>query len=139
MKKEIPLPLVKSNQIGIVLFAALAIALQSPWLLLALWLVQAAGFAFGPRANLFMRLARPLLRARLATADTQAAELLRFNNGLGLLFLTAALVLFAAGLPAAAYVFAGFLLAAAFVALCGYCVGCVMYYQFKQLKYKAGK
>nr|WP_309225027.1 DUF4395 family protein [Paenibacillus sp. JMULE4] len=32
------------------------------------------------------------------------------------------------------YLFAGMVAAAAFVAICGFCVGCFLYFQFKQLR-----
>lgn len=128
---EIPMSYVKSNQAGIVLFV-IASFLISPWILLALWLIQVVGLLSGGRYNLFVRLAKPYLRTE--GKETQAAELTRFNNSLAVIFLTLSLLSFAVGWTAAGYVFAAMLLAAAGVALLGYCIGCTIYYQYKQLR-----
>lgn len=123
---------VKSNQAGIVLFSLIAIVLQLPWLLAALWVIQLTGVLSGGKGNVFVALARPFLQVE--GKKTQAAVLTRFNNSLAVGFLTAALMCWAAGWLLGTYLFAGMLLGAAFLALCGYCVGCTMYYQFKQLR-----
>ncbi|MGO4274626.1 DUF4395 family protein, partial [Paenibacillus sp. TAF58] len=65
MYKEIPLPLVKSNQVGVVVVIILATIIQQPLLLLLLWIIQAAGLIFGTRMSLFIRLAHPFLREKL--------------------------------------------------------------------------
>ena len=134
---EIPMPYIKANQTGIVLFviASLLFSPWSPWILLALWLVQLTGLLSGGKYNLFVRLARPFLRTE--GKETQAAELTRFNNTLAVIFLTLSLASFAAGWTAAGYVFAVMLLAAAGMALFGFCIGCTIYYQYKQLRRKA--
>lgn len=129
--KEIPMHYVKSNQAGIVLFVVLALAIQQPWILAALWVIQVVGLLTEGRYNLFVAIARPALRNRKA-AETQAVELQRFNNTLAILFLTLSLLSFAIGWAIAGVVFAAFLLIAAGVALLGYCIGCTIYFQYKQ-------
>jgi hypothetical protein len=128
--RQIPLPYVKANQAGIVLFIILSIVLREPWLLAVLWLVQAAGLVTRGRWNVFVRLAKPFLRT--AGKETQAEELQRFNNTLAVIFLTLSLAGFALGWTVAGYVFEGMLLAAAGAALLGYCIGCTIYFQYKQ-------
>ncbi|RUT36319.1 DUF4395 domain-containing protein [Paenibacillus zeisoli] len=128
--KEIPVSYVKANQTGIVLFVILATVFAQPYLLLALWLVQAIGLLTG--YNLFVILAKPFLKVH--PNHTQAAELTRFNNTLAVIFLTLSLIGFLIQLPGMGYMFAWFLFAAAFAALCGYCIGCTIYFQFKQFK-----
>ncbi|CAM4379112.1 DUF4395 domain-containing protein [Paenibacillus alkaliterrae] len=132
--KEIPIPYVRSNQVGIVTIIMIAIALQLPWLIAALWFIQTAGLVFGPKANLFILIARPFLAGRIASADTEAAELQRFNNSLGVGFLTFSLISFAFGWTLTGYLFAGMMAAAALVAILGYCIGCTMYFQYKQFR-----
>jgi hypothetical protein len=129
--KEIPMPFVKSNQTGIVLFSVLAILLQSPWLIAALWVIQALGLAFGLRLNAFVKVARPFLK--IQGSGTQSSELTRFNNVLAVTFLTLSLISLSVGMNTLAYVFVGMLAFAAFLAICGYCIGCTVYFQFKQL------
>ena len=130
---EIPLSHVKANQTGIVLFVVASFVF-TPWLLLFLWLVQLIGLLTNGRYNLFIRIARPFLPAN--GRHTQAAELTRFNNTLAVIFLTLALLSLALGWTIAGLVFAGMLLVAAGAALLGYCIGCTIYYQWKQLRHR---
>ncbi|OMF23853.1 hypothetical protein BK133_23470 [Paenibacillus sp. FSL H8-0548] len=132
--KEIPIPYVRANQTGIVTVLLIAIVLQLPWLIAALWVIQAAGLLFGPKANLFIRIARPLLTRYIASSQTEAAELQRFNNSLGVGFLTFSLLSFAFGWSIAGYIFAGMMGAAALSAILGYCIGCTLYFQYKQFR-----
>jgi cobalamin synthase len=132
--QEIPMPYVKANQVGIVLFVVVSIALQTPWLLAVLWAIQVAGLLTRGRFNLFVRIAKPFLRTE--GKETQAEVLQRFNNTLAVIFLTLSLISFALGWTAAGTVFAVLLLAAAGVALLGYCIGCTMYYQYKRITHK---
>lgn len=125
--KEIPMSYIKANQAGIVLFVALTFATRQPWLLGLLLAVQLAGLLL--RWNLFVQAAKPFLRT---DGETQAAELQRFNNVLAVLFLLLSVLSFSVGWTAAGYVFAGMLLAAAGTALLGYCIGCTVYFQYKQ-------
>ncbi|NIK78236.1 hypothetical protein FHS15_003374 [Paenibacillus castaneae] len=132
--KEIPIPYVRSNQAGIVIVLIVAISLQLPWLIAALWAIQLAGLLFGPKANLFIRIAQPFLQRFIASAHTEAAELLRFNNGLGIGFLTFSLLSLSLGWTVAGYIFAGMMGCAALAAILGYCIGCTIYFQFKQFR-----
>ncbi|EGL15926.1 DUF4395 family protein [Paenibacillus sp. HGH0039] len=126
--KEIPMSYIKANQAGIVLFAVLTFATRQPWLLGLLLAIQLAGLLL--RWNLFVQAAKPFLRT---DGETQAAELQRFNNVLAVLFLLLSVLSFSVGWTAAGYIFAGMLLAAAGTALLGYCIGCTVYFQYKQL------
>jgi hypothetical protein len=130
--KEIPMPYIKANQTGIVLFVIAAIVLQLPWLLAVLFVVQAVGYLFGLKYNAFVALAKPFIRTE--GSETQAAVLTRFNNSLALLFLTGFLICWAFGWLTAGYVFALMLAVAATAAILGYCVGCTIYFQYKQMR-----
>lgn len=126
--REIPEPYVKANQIGIVLFIILTAVFNQPYILLALWFIQVIGLSSGK--NIFVLLVRPFLN--VVGAATQAEELQRFNNKLAVGFITVSLLAFVAQLPVIGYVAAAMLFVAAFVAICGYCVGCTVYFQYKQ-------
>ncbi|TDF99673.1 DUF4395 domain-containing protein [Paenibacillus piri] len=130
--QEIPVPYVRANQTGIVLFVLLAIILQQPVLIAALWAIQLIGLWRGVRANLFVQAAMPWLASRTAGAPTEAVELQRFNNSLAVILLTVAVLCFwVFRSPLAGYIAAGMVAAAALAAICGFCVGCFLYYQFK--------
>ncbi|MEX2460305.1 MAG: DUF4395 domain-containing protein [Paenibacillaceae bacterium] len=126
--RGIPMPYIKANQVGIVLFVLLAIFLQQPLLLTVLWVIQVYGLVFG--FNIFVRIVKPILNVK--GSETQAEELQRFNNILAIVFLTLAIIGFATNLPVIGYIFSAILFLAAFVAICGYCIGCTVYYQYKQ-------
>jgi hypothetical protein len=131
--KEIPIPYVRANQAGIVLFVLLAILLQQPLVILVLWVIQVLGLLLGLRANLFVLIAKPFLARLVRGANTEAQELLRFNNSIAVFLLTVSVISFwiSSG-SVVGYIAAGMVGVAAFVAICGFCVGCFLYYQFKR-------
>ncbi|WP_458464081.1 DUF4395 family protein, partial [Paenibacillus sp.] len=81
---------------------------------------------------LFVQIGKAVLTGK--GTETQAVELQRFNNILAVLFLSLALISFSLGWVGAGYVFSVMLLAAASAALLGYCVGCTVYFWYKQLR-----
>lgn len=135
--KEIPIYKVRFNQWGIVLFVLFSIFLQSPWFIVGLWVIQGIGFVGGIKWNLFNRLTEPI-QPKNSNGKTESAELQRFNNGIALLLLTLSVFFFAIGWELAGYMTALMVSVAAFVAICGFCIGCVLYFQFKQWKAKIG-
>ncbi|RXZ82516.1 DUF4395 domain-containing protein [Paenibacillaceae bacterium] len=132
--KEIPMPLIKANQLGIVVFIVLALLLQQPVFIYLLWAVQAIAFIAGQKGNLFVIAAKPLLRSKLVDAETQALELARFNQSIAVGLLTVSSALLLLGWLVAGYIAAGFVLVAAGAAVLGYCVGCTIYFQYKKWK-----
>ncbi|MCR8631780.1 DUF4395 domain-containing protein [Paenibacillus radicis (ex Xue et al. 2023)] len=131
--REIPVPYVRANQAGIVLFVVLAIVLQQPVFIAAIWAIQVIGLWRGFRANLIVRLATPFLASRVAGAQTESAELLRFNNSIAVILLTISLFCFwVIHSAVAGYIAAAMVAIAALIAICGFCVGCFLYYQFKK-------
>lgn len=129
--KEIPMPYVKANQAGIVLFVLLTLILQQLSVLLILFVIQIVGFIFGAKANLFIVLAKPFLKVE--GKEKQAMELAKFNNSIAIIFLTISLVALLLEYTLVGYLVAGMLGLAALIAICGYCIGCTIYYQYKQL------
>ncbi|QGR00176.1 DUF4395 domain-containing protein [Paenibacillus psychroresistens] len=128
---DVPMPYVKANQMGIVAFVLLSTFFQLPFLFLVLlWVIQISGAIFG--SNLFIQLAKGFVKVE--GKETQAAELQRFNLTLGILFLTVSLLCFANHWNMAGYIFSWILGIVALIALSGYCLGCMIYYQFKQIK-----
>ncbi|CAH1195534.1 hypothetical protein PAECIP111893_00712 [Paenibacillus plantiphilus] len=130
--REVPMRYVKANQTGIVLFVILSFLFQQPWILAALWIIQAAGLVSEGKLNLFVVTAKLILKGK--GTETQAAELQRFNNTLAVIFLTLALISFAFGWQIIGYAFSAMLLLAASAALLGYCIGCTLYFWFKQIR-----
>jgi hypothetical protein len=127
---DVPMPYVRANQIGIVVFILLSTIFQMPFFLILLWVIQITGSIFG--SNLFMQLARSFVKVE--GKETQAKELQRFNMTLGILFITISLLCFANYWVFAGYLFSWILGIVAIAALSGYCLGCTIYYQFKRIK-----
>jgi hypothetical protein len=132
--KEVPIPYVRSNQAAMVILIALSAIFQQPWIILIVFAVEVAGLVFGAKGNLFVSIVRPFLGSLVARSHTEALELQRFNNTIAVVLLTLSVICFSFGFNTAAYIFAGMVALAAFVAICGYCIGCTMYYQFKRLR-----
>ncbi|WP_145326203.1 DUF4395 domain-containing protein [Paenibacillus xylanexedens] len=130
--REVPMRYVKANQVGIVLFVLLSFVFNPIVVLGALWSIQVVGLASSGKLNLFVQIGKAVLTGE--GTETQAVELQRFNNVLAVLFLSLALISFSLGWVAAGYVFSVMLLAAASAALLGYCVGCTVYFWYKQLR-----
>lgn len=127
-----PMRYVKANQVGIVLFVLLSFVFNPLVVLGVLWVVQVVGLASSGKLNLFVQIGKVVLTGK--GTETQAVELQRFNNILAVLFLSLALISFSLGWVGAGYVFSVMLLAAASAALLGYCVGCTVYFWYKQLR-----
>jgi hypothetical protein len=132
--KEIPIPYVRANQAAMVLLIALAAIFQQSWIILIVFAVEVAGLVFGVKGNLFVQIARPFLASLVSRSHSEAAELQRFNNSIAVILLTLSMVSFAFGLQITGYVLAGMVALAAFVAICGYCIGCTLYYQYKKFR-----
>lgn len=130
--REVPMRYVKANQVGIVLFVLLSFVFNPIVVLGVLWVIQVVGLASGGKLNLFVQIGKAVLTGK--GTETQAVELQRFNNILAVLFLSLALISFSLGWVAAGYVFSIMLLAAASASLLGYCVGCTVYFWYKQLR-----
>jgi len=130
--REVPMRYVKANQIGIVATVILALSLNRPWILAALWVIQLAGLLTEGKLNLFVAIAKKVLKSK--GEETQAVELQRFNNTLAVLFLSLSLASFGFGWSIAGYAFAAMLLLAAGAAVLGYCVGCTVYFWIKQIR-----
>ncbi|QHT58983.1 DUF4395 domain-containing protein [Paenibacillus lycopersici] len=126
---EVPLHRVRSNQLGILLSIIATVITQQFWILILPLLVQLVSRTFGVRYNLFVRILSPLMPV---SARTESRELLRFNSLLAILFLAVTLIGAATGLTILAYISLAMLTAAVVLALSGFCLGCFMYFQWKQ-------
>jgi hypothetical protein len=126
---EIPLHRVRGNQLGILLSIVTSLVIQQLWFLAFPLVVQLVSRTFGIKYNLFVRLFSPMLPA---SSKTESRELLRFNQLLAILFLTVTLAAHALNIPIAAYISLTMLTIAVVLALSGFCLGCFMYFHWKQ-------
>ena len=128
---EVPLYRVRANQTGILLSIIAAAATGQYWLLAIPLAVQIISRTYGVKYNVFVRLIAPILPK---SAKTEARELLRFNNLLAILFLMGAILSFSFKLNLVGYIFTGMLTVAVVLALSGFCLGCFLYFQYKQFR-----
>jgi hypothetical protein len=126
---EIPLHQVRGNQLGILLSIVTSLIIQQPLFLILPLAVQLVSRTYGIKYNLFVRLFSPMLPV---SSKTESRELLRFNQLLAILFLMVSLVTYAFNLLIVAYISLTLLTIAVILALSGFCLGCFMYFHWKQ-------
>lgn len=126
---EVPLHRVRANQLGILLSIVASLLFQQLWILTLPLVVQLISRTYGVRYNGFVRLLSPLLPV---SSKTESRVLLRFNNLLAILFLVVTLVAHAFGFRIVSLISLGMLTVAVVLALSGFCLGCFMYFQWKQ-------
>ena len=134
--KEIPVTLVKANQIMLVALTLFAIIFQSTILVGITFVIIASSLIFGPKGNLAFRITKALSKKDFSKDDTEAVVLQRFNQTIAGSLITVALIVLISTGHVVAWLFVGMVTLAASIALMGFCIGCVLYYQFKKLSYK---
>lgn len=132
----IPQPIVTLNRATLVAGILLGLIFRQPLFTTALFLLLLPAVLFGQRASAIFFVGRRLLARRIAGAEREDARMQRFNNTIAVVLLGAAQVAFLAGLPVVGWACAAMVLAAASVALAGFCVGCFLYTQFKLNRYR---
>lgn len=132
----IPFPIVTFNRWVLVSGILAAFLLRVPAITTVLFLVLLAAVLFGSRYSLIFQVGRRLFASRLNTAEHEDRRLMRFNNTIAALLLGLAQIAFVAGFPAAGWMLVLVVVAAAAVALAGFCFGCFLYYQFRLQKFR---
>ncbi|GAA3409632.1 DUF4395 domain-containing protein [Paenibacillus hodogayensis] len=131
---SIPRPLVRTNQWTIVAAVVLTWLTGFYWLLAIPLLAGAMGVTFD--FNPIMRLARLFLRKPPSAYIPEERTDQKFNQLLATCFLLLALIGYAFDWPAVAYIFSAMVALAATVAICGFCVGCFIRYQWLRYRRK---
>lgn len=130
----VPRPLVRTNQVVILLSILLAVFSQNFWILLLPILAGIGGIFF--ERNFVILLAKKFLRKKPSEYLLEDRSDLRFNQIIASSLLTASLLAGLSGHFILAIVFAAFVFLAAAVALSGFCVGCWLHFQLKQFQYR---
>lgn len=86
--------------------------------------------------NVYAIVGKMLLKKRLSGAEVEAVGLARFNAALAAALYLCAIVAFALQWWIAGWTLAGLVALAALLGICGFCIGCVLYYQFKLNRYR---
>jgi Domain of unknown function (DUF4395) len=132
--RSIPRPLVKTNQTVIVLCVLLTWVLNSEWFLLIPLVAGISGIVF--KYNPIMNLAKLFLKKKPEEYIPEDWEQQQFNQLIAVFCLGAGFLSFLLGWDTVGYVFTILVGVAATVALCGFCIGCFIHYQWKMYQYR---
>lgn len=132
--RSIPRPLVRTNQSVIVISVLLTWISGIEWLLLIPFISGLSGLLFG--FNPIMQFAKLFLRKDLKSYVPEDWEQQQFNNKIAVSCLGIGFISFLLGWNSLGYAFTIIVAVAAFVAILGFCVGCFIYFQWKQYKYR---
>ncbi len=112
----------------------LGFVLHSPWLVTVDFLLIVLGLFGGP--SFYAIVGKMLFKKRLSGAAVEAFGLVRFNSAIAAVLYFCAIVSFVLQWWISGWILAGIVALAAAVSLCGYCIGCALYYQFKLNRYR---
>ncbi|GEK35543.1 DUF4395 domain-containing protein [Kurthia sibirica] len=134
---SIPRPLVRVNQWTILLSALSALIFQSPWLLAIPLTANLLGLFFN--FNPFMKLARLFLKKNPSEYIPEDITQQKFNSIIAISCLTIGLIGFITGVSIIGYLFTTMVILASGIAILGFCIGCFLFFQIKQFKYRIKK
>lgn len=134
--EAIPLPIVRFNRVILLGGIVTAILLSQPIITTALFLLILPAVLYGRKASLIFLAGSKLFEKQIRGAETESAALMRFNNSIAAILLGAAQVAFILDAPLAGWILSGIVAVAAAVALCGFCFGCFLFYQFNLQRYR---
>ncbi|WAH37916.1 DUF4395 domain-containing protein [Alicyclobacillus dauci] len=137
---SIPRPLVRTNQWFIVLSVLAAWLTQLHWILLIPFVAGVLGLAMN--FNPVMRLAKQFLRKPISEYIPEDRDQQQFNQWIAVICLGISFIGYAAHWLVIGYVFSAMVLLAAFIAICGFCIGCFIRFQilrFRQRRQARGR
>lgn len=135
----IPMPVVKLNRWILLLGILAALVGRQPLITTLLFVMLLLPLIRGPRWSLPARIAKWFFGTGLAASECEDARLARFNNAIAMALLFLAQLAFLFGVPLLGWILALMVALAATVALMGYCVGCFLFFQYNQLRFKLEK
>ena len=127
----IPYPIVAVNRGIIVGGVLLALWTNQPLITTVILALLLPAALFGRKASPIFRIGSILFREAISHAPTEDQRVQRFNNIIAVVMLGAAQIAFLLGAAWLGWVFSVAVAFAALVALCGFCVGCFLYFQFR--------
>jgi hypothetical protein len=130
------MPIVSLNRTVLLTGIVLGYILHQPLFTTALFLVVLPAVLWGQKASLIYFVGSRLFRKQNQSANTESPLLMRFNNTIAVVMLGAAQVAFLFGATLTGWIISGMVALAAFVALCGFCFGCFLYFQFNLQRYR---
>ncbi|RKN78224.1 DUF4395 domain-containing protein [Paenibacillus ginsengarvi] len=127
--ESVPRPLVRANQWVIVIAVVLTWITGKYWLLSVPLLAGAMGVIFD--FNPIMRFAKLFLRKPMSGYIPEDKAGQQFNQVIAVTFLLLALLGYSFALPVMGVMFSALVALAAFVAICGFCIGCFIRYRYQ--------
>jgi hypothetical protein len=134
--KGIPMPIVTLNRSMLLTGITLGYLFQQPLVTTVLFLVVLPAVLWGQKASLIYLAGSRLFAKLNRNAETESPLLMRFNNSIAVIMLGAAQLAFLFDAPLTGWIISGMVAFAALVALCGFCFGCYLYFQFNMQRYK---
>ncbi|GED20803.1 DUF4395 domain-containing protein [Kurthia gibsonii] len=133
----IPRPLVRVNQWTILLFTVATWIFQQPLLLLVPLIANVLGLFFN--FNPIMKFARLFLNKEPSSYIPEDVTQQKFNSSIAIFCLLIGFIGFMYDLPILGYTFTIMVALASFIAILGFCIGCFLFFQLNQLKYRLKK
>lgn len=131
---SIPRPLVRVNQWTIFLSVVLTWITGEAWILVIPLIANLLGIFFN--FNPIMKVARFVVIKEGKEYIPEDITQQKFNSCIASFCLLGGLVSFLAGWKVAGFIFTIMVALASFIAILGFCVGCFIFYQIKQYKYR---
>lgn len=135
----IPYPIVSLNRGVIVGGVMLALAFDQPLITAAVFALLLPAALFGRRASPIFMIGNRAFARQNEHAPKEDARVQRFNNIIATVMLGAAQVSFALGGAWLGWALSVGVAFAALIALCGFCVGCFLYYQFRINRFRLAR
>lgn len=133
---DIPLPIVRLNRVTIITTIVVGLVLQQPLFTTALLAILVPAVLYGQKRSLIFQVGKRVFAKQIAGAEGEDRRIMRFNNSIAVILLALAQVAFLLGLPILGWAISLILVAAASLALAGFCFGCFLFLRFKLYRYR---
>lgn len=133
---DIPVPIVVLGRWIYVVVLLTALLFQQPWLTTVILALALPSLLWGRKWNLIGMVGRKIYGAQLRTAQREDRSLIYFNNLILVVLLGLAQPAFLLGYNLVGWILTSMVMVAAGLALAGFCIGCIIFYQFKLARYQ---
>jgi hypothetical protein len=135
----VPLPIVKLTRWILLLGILAALIGRQPLITTFLLVMLLLPLIKGEKWSLPVRIGKWFFGSGLNELECEDEALARFNNAIAVFLLFLAQLAFLCGVPLLGWSLALLVALAAVAGLMGYCVGCILFFQYNQLRHKLKK
>jgi len=132
--QSIPRPLVRTNQWTIFLSVIFTWVTGEAWILTIPLVANIMGLLFN--FNPIMKFARLFLIKQGNQYIPEDVTQQKFNSCIAIFCLAIGFISFVVGWTIVGYIFTIMVAVASFIAILGFCIGCFIFFQLKQFKYR---